>query len=330
MPLFSFIIPVFNRPREIDELLESFSRQKLKDFEIIIVEDGSTLSSQIIVDDWSETLPIRYILQENAGPGPARNTGAAEAIGQWLVFLDSDCLLPPDYTEKIASLVKDADFDCFGGPDRPHSDFNAIQKAIGHAMSSVVTTGGIRGGKEKADKFYPRSFNLGVRNEVFQAVKGFTNMRFGEDLDFSMRLLEAGYKTALLREAWIWHKRRNNFRSFFKQVFNSGIARINLEERHPGTTKIVHILPSIFVVGFSLSLLLSVFFPFFLFVILVPLFVFFFDALFSLKHLKAAFLAVPAAFIQLFGYGLGFLNAFIKRRLFKRKEYTAFERNFYE
>jgi GT2 family glycosyltransferase len=165
---------------------------------------------------------------------------------------------------------------------------------------------------------------------VFQAVKGFTNLRFGEDLDFSMRLLEAGYKTILLRDAWVWHKRRNNFRSFFKQVFNSGMARINLEERHPGTIKFVHILPSIFVVGCLLALLLSVFFPFLLLVILIPLFVFFFDALFSLKQLKPAFLAVPAAFIQLFGYGLGFLNAFIRRKLFRRKEYTAFEKDFYE
>ena len=330
MALLSFVIPVYNRPQEIDELLESFTRQKENDFEIIVVEDGSTHTSQDIVEHWSSQLPVHYVCQENTGPGPARNTGARQAAGDWVIFLDSDCLLPEDYTEIVSSALKKADFDCFGGPDRAHEDFNATQKAIGHAMSSLLTTGGIRGGQQKMDKFYPRSFNLGVRTEAFLKIKGFSKMRFGEDLDFSMRLIEAGFTTTLLQDAWVWHKRRNNFQSFYKQVFNSGIARINLEARHRGTTKIVHLLPSLFTIGYPLAILLALFIPFFFFFVVVPPLAFLADALLSLKQLKPALLAVPASFTQLIGYGLGFLNAWIKRKILKKEEFNAFEDSFYE
>jgi len=330
MPLLSYIIPVYNRPQEIDELLESLSMQTIKDFEIIIVEDGSTLCSEEIINHWTSYLTIRYILQDNTGPGPARNTGALDASGEWLIFLDSDCLVPPHYTSTVMAAIEKAGFDCFGGPDKSHEKFNATQKAIGHAMSSLLTTGGIRGGKEKMDKFYPRSFNLGVRNEVFQKLKGFANMRFGEDLDFSMRLIEAGYTTSLLPDAWVWHKRRNTFPSFFKQVYNSGIARINLNARHPGTIKAVHLLPSLFTIGCPAVILLSFFHPFFLILVILPILAFFTDALITLKQPKPSFLAVPAAFTQLFGYGLGFIYAWFKRHILKKGEFNAFSEGFYE
>ncbi|MFW5889894.1 MAG: glycosyltransferase [Marinilabiliaceae bacterium] len=313
MPLISFIVPVYNRPQEVDELLESLSLQTHSDFEVLIVEDGSYLSCHEIADHWSEKLPVRYIVQENAGPGPARNTGASEATGEWLVFLDSDVVLPSEYTSTLAEVLQNASFDCFGGPDRPHQHFNATRKAIGHVMSSILTTGGIRGGQEKMDKFYPRSFNLGIRQEVFQKIGGFSNMRYGEDLDLSMRLVEEGYKTRLIRDAWVWHNRRNNFASFFKQVFHSGEARIELEKRHPGTLKAVHILPSLFAAGYPLLILFAIFWtPLFIFVLLPP-FLFFMDALITLRNLKASFLAVPAAFTQLYGYGLGFIHARVKK-----------------
>ncbi|WP_291857349.1 glycosyltransferase [Marinilabilia sp.] len=330
MPLISFVVPVYNRPQEIDELLESFTHQHNKDFEIIIVEDGSTLNAQDIVEHWSQQLPVHYLWQENTGPGPARNTGAREANGEWVIFLDSDCLLPADYTNIVASALNGASFDCFGGPDKAHEDFNNTQKAIGHVMSSFLTTGGIRGGREKMDKFYPRSFNLGVRIKVFLKIRGFSQMRFGEDLDFSMRLIEARYRTTLLSDAWVWHKRRNNFHSFFKQVFNSGIARINLEARHPGTTRPVHVLPALFTIGYPLAIILSFFVPFFLFFVVVPPFAFFVDAILSMKQIKPALLAVPASLTQLMGYGMGFMNAWLKRNILKSKEFHAFENSFYD
>lgn len=330
MPFITFVVPVYNRPQEIDELLESFIHQQNKDFEIIIVEDGSTLNAQDIVEHWSKQLQVHYLWQENTGPGPARNTGAREATGEWVIFLDSDCLLPADYTKIVASALSEATFDCFGGPDRAHEDFNNTQKAIGHAMSSFLTTGGIRGGREKMDKFYPRSFNLGVRTNVFLKVKGFSEMRFGEDLDFSMRLIESGYTTTLLSDAWVWHKRRNNFRSFFKQVFNSGIARINLEARHQGTTKLVHILPAVFTLGYPLAIILSFFIPFFLFFVVVPPLAFLADAILSLKQIKPALLAIPASFTQLIGYGMGFINGWFKRNILKSNEFNAFKNSFYD
>ena len=313
MTLISFIVPVYNRPREVDELLESLSKQVYKDFEVIIVEDGSRLTCQDITDAWRSSMTIRYMMQENAGPGPARNNGAEEASGDWLVFLDSDVVLPASYTSILAEKLPETSFDCFGGPDRPRADFNATRKAIGHVMSSFLTTGGIRGGQEKMDKFYPRSFNLGIRNEVFQKIGGFSNMRYGEDLDLSMRLVEEGFQTELIRDAWVWHNRRNNFPSFFNQVFHSGEARIELEKRHPGTLKAVHTLPSLFTVGYPLLLVLAIFwYPLFIFVLLPPL-IFFMDALFSLRHLKSSLLAAPAAFTQLFGYGTGFIHAWVKK-----------------
>ena len=315
MPLISFIIPVYNRPQEVDELLESLSLQDHSDFEVLIVEDGSYLSCHEIVDHWAGKIPVRYIVQENAGPGPARNTGAAEATGEWLVFLDSDVVVPPDYTSTLAGDLQNASFDCFGGPDRPHQHFNAIRKAIGHVMSSFLTTGGIRGGQEKMDKFYPRSFNLGIRNEVFQKIGGFSTMRYGEDLDLSMRLVEEGYKTMLIRDAWVWHNRRNNFTSFFKQVFHSGEARIELEKRHPGTLKPVHVLPSLFAAGYPLLILLAIFWPLLFILVLLPPLIFFIDALIALRHLKSSLLAVSAAFTQLYGYGLGFIHARVKINL---------------
>lgn len=330
MPLLSFIIPAFNRPQEVDELLESISRQETRNFEVIVVEDGSTLTSEEIVDDWSRGLPVNYLTQANQGPGPARNTGARVAKGEWLVFLDSDCLLPPHYTKIVEEALQHPAFHCFGGPDRAHLHFNTMQKAIGHAMSSLLTTGGIRGGNKRMDTFYPRSFNLGVRKAVFLKLGGFSKMRFGEDLDFSMRLIEQGYQTALLPEAWVYHKRRNTLRSFFKQVYNSGIARINLAYRHPGTLKAVHLLPSLFTVGYPAALLLSLLHPLFLIFVAIPPLAFFVDALAHTKEFNTTLMAVPAAFTQLFGYGLGFINAFVKRRLLKREEFEAFKRSFYK
>ncbi|GAO28660.1 glycosyltransferase [Geofilum rubicundum] len=330
MPTFSIIIPVYNRPDELKELLDSVAGQICRDFEVIIVEDGSEMKSEQLTFQYKQQFHINYLYQTNQGPGPARNTGAQQAKGRWLIFLDSDCILPNDYLNIISQEVDCEEFDCFGGPDRPHPDFNTIQKAIGYAMSSVLTTGGIRGAKENLDIFYPRSYNLGVRNSVFNSLKGFTNMRFGEDLDFSMRLLKKGYSTRLIKKAFVFHKRRNNFRSFFKQVYNSGIARINLEIRHKGTLKPVHWIPSLFVLGHILIVIGAFFNPWFLLLLMFIPTVLFFHAHHVTKELKTAFWAVPAAFTQTFGYGLGFFEAVISRKLLGKKEFHAFHENFYK
>lgn len=246
---YSIIVPVFNRPDEVDELLESLSNQTQKDFEVIIVEDGSVKPCKDVCDKYADILALHYYNKENSGPGQSRNYGAERAKGEYLLILDSDVVLPAGYTEAITKSLEASSAEAFGGPDAAHPSFTPVQKAISYSMTSFFTTGGIRGGKAKLDKFYPRSFNMGIRRDVYLALGGFTKMRFGEDIDFSYRIVEAGYRPRLFPDAWVWHKRRTDFRKFFRQVYNSGIARINLEKRHPGTLKLVHLLPTVFTIG---------------------------------------------------------------------------------
>lgn len=328
MPKFSVIIPVYNRPQEIDELLESLTHVNYSNFEVIIIEDGSHLSSESICVQYQSKLNLSYHFQNNTGPGIARNNGAKIATGDFFIFFDSDCLIPSEYFNEVDKWIKQTD--CFGGPDKANESFNSIQKAISYSMTSILTTGGIRGGKKKLDKFYPRSFNFGIKKDVFNALNGFAKMRFGEDLDFSMRIIEAGFSTMLIDTAWVFHKRRNNFKSFFKQVYNSGIARIHLNQRHPGTLKPLHWLPSVFTLGYPTLAIISIFIPYTYLLLIVPPITLLIDALLKIKQLKASLLAILASYVQLFGYGTGFLNAFIMRNIFRKGEFSAFKKTFYE
>ena len=225
---YSIIVPVYNRPDEVDELLESLSNQTQQDFEAIIVEDGSVKPCKDVCDKYADILALHYYAKEKSGPGQSRNYGAERAKGDYLIILDSDVVLPPDYLTAIDQVLAQNHVEAFGGPDAAHPSFTPVQKAISYSMTSFFTTGGIRGGKAKLDKFYPRSFNMGIRRDIYQQLGGFSKMRFGEDIDFSYRIVEAGYMPRLFPEAWVWHKRRTDFRKFFRQVYNSGIARINL------------------------------------------------------------------------------------------------------
>ncbi|PZX20344.1 cellulose synthase/poly-beta-1,6-N-acetylglucosamine synthase-like glycosyltransferase [Breznakibacter xylanolyticus] len=330
MPFYSLIVPVYNRPHEVDELLASLAQQTLTHFEVVVIEDGSTFPCDEVVNHYAHRLECLYARQLNTGPGPARNHGARLAKGDVLIFLDSDVIVPPAYLEAVDKGLALHDYDCFGGPDCAHPDFTPVQKAISYAMTSVLTTGGIRGSGQKMDRFYPRSFNLGIRKGVFDALDGFAAMRFGEDLDLSMRVIEAGHSTGLLSDAWVYHKRRNTFRSFFKQVFNSGIARINLEKRHRGTLKAVHLLPSLFVLGHLAMVLMALCFPPAAWLLTVPALLFFGGALLSTRELQTAWLAVPASYTQLCGYGLGFLKAVWLRVVLGRGEFHSFEKTFYK
>ena len=293
---YSVIIPVYNRPDEVSELLASIAAQKFRDFEILVVEDGSSVKCEDIVNQYEGELDIQYLYKENGGPAMARNYAAQRAEGEYLLILDSDTVLPEGYFEAIESFVNENHPDAFGGPDRGGEDFTPVQKAISYSMTSFFTTGGIRGGRKKITRFFPRSFNMGVRREVFAQLGGFSAMRFGEDVDFSMRVVEAGFKTALIPEAWLYHKRRTDFRKFFRQVKNSGKARIALTRRHPGSLRLVHLFPLIFVV---LSLILP-------FDVLYALLVFA-DSTIQNKSPKVGLLSIAAAYVQLWGYGLGFV-----------------------
>ena len=218
---YSIIVPVFNRPDEVDELLESLLSQEEKDFEVVIVEDGSKIPCKEVCDKYADRLDLHYYYKENSGPGQSRNYGAERAKGEYLLILDSDVVLPKGYIRAVSEELEREPADAFGGPDCAHDSFTDTQKAISYSMTSFFTTGGIRGGKKKLDKFYPRSFNMGIRRDVYQELGGFSKMRFGEDIDFSIRIFKAGKRCRLFPEAWVWHKRRTDFRKFWKQVYIS-------------------------------------------------------------------------------------------------------------
>ena len=378
---YSIIVPVYNRPDEVDELLQSLTEQELKDFEVVIVEDGSQKPCKDVCDKFANILDLHYYVKENGGPGQARNYGAERAKGEWLIILDSDVVLPKGYLQAVENglsvecRVESVEFAAaknkaeassddsnhnstlytlhstlaaFGGPDASHPSFTPIQKAISYSMTSFFTTGGIRGGKKKLDKFYPRSFNMGIRRDVYMKLGGFSKMRFGEDIDFSYRIVEAGYNPQLFPDAWVWHKRRTDFRKFFRQVYNSGIARINLEKRHPGTLKLVHLLPTVFTVGVIALILLAAVaramihydapnwhtWYWICLAALAPVFfyslIIFIDSSIKNKSLKVGLLSIPAAFVQLMGYGFGFIESWWKRCVLKKDEFQAFEKNFYK
>ena len=327
---YSFIIPVYNRPDEVDELLDSLTRQTFREFEVVVVEDGSVVPCKDIVDKYTDRLSIHYYNKANSGPGQTRNYGVDRANGEYMLILDSDCILPDRYLESVESELDKQKADAFGGPDRAHESFTDVQKAINYAMTSFFTTGGIRGGKKKLDKFYPRSFNMGVRKDVYQALGGFSKMRFGEDIDFSIRIFKGGYQCRLFPEAWVWHKRRTDLKKFFKQVHNSGIARINLYKKYPESLKLVHMLPALFTLGVVFLLLASLFWGGSLSLLFLFALIVFVDASMQNKSLKIGLLAIAASFIQLTGYGTGFLRAWWKRCVCGKSEFAAFEKNFYQ
>lgn len=331
MNFFSIIIPLYNRPAEIRELLDSLVQQAYKHFEVVVVEDGSTEKSEDIVASFRDRLEVKYFFKENSGPGLSRNYGAERASGDYFIFLDSDCIVPVEYLQEIENELSTSPVDAFGGPDRAHESFTDQQKAINYSMTSILTTGGIRGKKKSMEKFHPRSFNMGFSRRVFETTKGFSGMRFGEDIDMSIRIMEAGFQTRLFPAAYVYHKRRTSWKKFFKQIYNSGIARINLYLLHPASLKVVHLLPACFVVGVSVlvigAILISIWslLPLLLWACLL-----FIDSLIENRSIVVAFYSICASFIQLFAYGIGFIHAFFKRIVFCKGEFNVFVKNFYK
>ena len=347
---YSFVIPVFNRPDEVDELLDSLTRQSFGAFEVVVVEDGSQVPCHDVCARHVGKLDLHYFSKPNSGPGQSRNYGVERARGEYVIILDSDVVVTPGYFQAVDDELRREPCEAFGGPDRAADSFTPTQKAISYSMTSFFTTGGIRGGKKKLDKFYPRSFNMGIRRDVYQRLGGFSKMRFGEDIDFSIRIFKAGCHCRLFPGAWVYHKRRTDFRKFWRQVFNSGIARINLYKKYPDSLKLVHLLPMVFTLGVAFltllfidGLLTSLFSeapgagelgrdtmalalaPLILYSLLI-----FADSARQNHSVKIGLLSVRAAFIQLMGYGCGFLQAWWRRCVRGQDEFTAYEKNFYK
>lgn len=317
-PRYSIIIPVYNRPDEVSELLTSLTKQTYKDFEIIIVEDGSTVRCDKIVDQYRDVLRIQYFFKPNSGPGPSRNFGFANARGEYLVAFDSDCIIPAGYFDVVEKSIHANAWDAWGGPDKAHEDFTTIQRAMGYTMASVLTTGGIRGGTKRIGWFQPRSYNMGLSRKVFDATEGFKFSHFAEDIELSIRMKKNGFKVGLIPDAYVYHKRRTNFTQFYRQVFNFGKGRVLIGSLHPEEVKLTHWFPALFLLG-SIGLVLLPFFSLDLFkigltVFLVYLFAIFLHSLVANKSLAVAILSIPSALLQLWGYGLGFLNETLKTK----------------
>ncbi len=329
---FSFIIPVYNRPDEIEELLQSLVLQNYPDsFEVVIVEDGSTIPCDSVIESYRDKLNISYFFKKNSGPGDSRNFGMKNAQGNYFFILDSDCILPPNYLSEVEKALSENYVDCFGGPDKALDSFSNVQKAINFSMTSFLTTGGIRGGSEKIDKFQPRSFNMGLSKEAFEASRGFGNIHPGEDPDLSIRLWKMGFETKLFPNAYVYHKRRIDWSKFYKQVNKFGKARPILNSWYPEYNKLTYFFPSLFFIGFVFSVL---------FLILgvklfLALYIFYFLFAFLLstiqnKSFSIGILSVLAVAMQFYGYGIGFLKSYWKVIILKQKPQEAFPELFFK
>ena len=313
MEKYSVIIPVYNRPDEIADLLESLATQTARNFEVIIVEDGSTKPCREVMRRYDGKVDVKYFFKDNEGRSIARNYGMERATGSYFIFFDSDCVIPADYFEKLNRFAAERPLDCFGGPDAADSSFTTTQKAINHAMTSFLTTGGIRGGKISLEKFTPRTFNMGFSRKVYETTGGFREM-FSEDIDMSTRIRLDGFSIGLYPDLPVYHKRRVDFRKFLRQVYVFGMSRITLQLLYPGSLKAVHMLPALFVIGvaamLAMALAVSAWWLLPLGVYLLAIFI---SALWSTHSVRISLLAVPASLIQLGGYGCGFIKAYIEK-----------------
>ena len=327
----SFIIPVYNRPDEIEELLESFLNfEGNHDYEIVIVEDGSEQTSEAVLEAFKADLDISYYFKNNSGPGDSRNYGMRKAKGNYYIILDSDVILPSNYLTEVKTFLEKSYYDCFGGPDAAHSSFSNLQKAINFAMTSFITTGGIRGGKKQVEDFQPRSFNMGLSKKAFMASGGFGKIHPGEDPDLSLRLHQLGFKTTLIENAYVYHKRRISWSKFYKQVHKFGLVRPILNQWHPSSKSIVYWFPTLFSLGFLLSfvlLMLHIALPLYLYGVYFT--IAFILALISTQNLVVAFQALIAIVIQFVGYGFGFLKSTFNLVVMRRKPEVAFPHLFF-
>lgn len=329
---YSFIIPVYNRPDEIEELLESLVHLSSSiPFEVVVVEDGSSISCKHIVDLYAKKLHISYYYKTNSGPGDSRNYGMKVAKGSYFIILDSDCIIPPNYLVEVDTFLSNSFIDFFGGPDAAHKSFSNIQKAIDCVMTSVFTTGGIRGSSEKLSKFQPRSFNMGISKKAFEASGGFGKIHPGEDPDLTIRLWKLGFKSALIPNAYVFHKRRIDWKKFYQQVKKFGKARPILNYRYPEHDKLMYWFPTIFILGYILSIIfLLIGFSLPIIIYILYFLAISIESLLKTKSIGIALLTIWATHIQFFGYGLGFFISSFKIKILKEKPELAMPEMFFK
>ena len=333
---YSIIIATYNRRDELEELLASVSELKFdtNSFEILISDDGSTDDTKQFLEESKFSFQLNYISQSNQGPGAARNHGMQKAKGQYFIFVDSDVMLPPDYLQKVDEAIEQNEYDAFGGPDTYHPSFSPLLKAINYSMTSFIGTGGTRGAKKSVSKFYPRSFNMGINRTIYEKIGGMNKLRHGQDMDFSARIYKAGFKVGLIPDAFVYHKRRTSLKRFFKQIFNWGVARINLSRLHEQMLKPVHLIPGLIILLLVITIIVSLIMKVHVLLLLiggggalVALFAFF-QSLLIYKSLTVALLSIITLFTQVIAYGLGTLNG-IWQVFTGSKEAKGFTKNYY-
>lgn len=322
---YSLVIPVFNRPDHIQKLLQCLTRQSFKNFEVIVVESGSTVKSDEVVSHFQGQLNIRYIYKSNEGQGVSRNRGMQEATGDYLIILDSDILLPDHYIETIENHLQKDYLDAFGGPDKLHPESSTFQKAVNFCMTDPLTTGGTRGHNKSIGQYYPRSFNMGVSRKVYEDTGGFSIPFMGEDIEWSARILDKGYKTGLIPGAYVHHERKNSLKGFFKQLFFFGRARINISKLVPGSFKITHLLPLLYCL-YVLSLPLICFLlPAWFFIIFLPFLIYnvmiLLKAGIQYKSLRIGFFSFILTNTLMLAYSMGMIREFNKLYI-QQKEQT--------
>lgn len=335
---YSIIVATYNRLDEIKELIASFEKVNYPEnkFELVIADDGSSDGTREYLQDEDFDVQLRYLRQENKGPGAARNLGMEEARGEYFIFIDSDCTVPEDYLTAIDQNLSEYEWDAFGGPDTYRPDFPPMLKAINYSMTSFIGTGGTRGSKRSLTKFYPRSFNMGIHRKVYRKIGGMGKLRHGQDMDFSARIYRAGFTVGLIEDAYVYHKRRTNLRRFFKQVFNWGVARINLGPLHPNLLKPIHLAPALIL---ALSLIIFILAPFYFvfeglsyLILLLALFLamyVFVESSWIYKSARVGALSILTIFTQIVAYGLGTWSGMLQR-LFGKKTAVGFTRNYYK
>lgn len=339
---YSVIVPSFNRQEEIRELLNSFTALNfpVERYELIIADDGSGDGTAELVQEFRRNchFTLHFYRQQNRGPGAARNMGMERAKGDFFIFVDSDCTVSPGWLAAIDRELHHQQADAFGGPDSQRDDFPPLLKAINYSMTSFITTGGIRGHKQKSlGKFYPRSFNMGLSRKVYEKVGGFGGLRHGQDIEFSHRIIASGAKVILVPDALVYHKRRTSIRKFFRQVFNWGVARINLYKIDPAMLEPVHALPALATLLLILLIIGSLLFPavwgVFKWLLLAAGAILLLSGIHAAglyRNLRLLYLAPLVMPIQIIGYGLGFCSAFIARVIFKRGEFSGFRKKYYQ
>ncbi len=308
---------MYNRPKEVDELLESLVHQQGNiPFEVLVIEDGSVDPCKEVIENYTSKLDLKYFVTKNQGAGKSRNFGMQKASGDYYIIFDSDCIIPENYFRAVETTLNNTYTDAFGGPDAAHESFTTIQKAINYSMTSFLTTGGIRGKKKAVGKFQPRSFNLGISKKAFEETQGFSEMKIGEDIDLTFRLWNLGFETQLIPEAYVYHKRRTNFSQFYRQTNNFGSARPVLNSKYPETVKLTYWFPSLFLIGFALSVLLifvgNMFFigMYLLYFVLVIL-----HSAIQNKNIAVGSVTGITTAIQFYGYGTGFLKSYLFKKI---------------